>query len=109
MIHKEPYQSLDLSSQFGYVLTGVGDIGQRNRWAQSQLSKVPLYQLRQVVIDQGVPGVVGVDSFSGIAVDTLMNTLVGTRRRDIDNPAVEALAFRMRVGEIVEGGAFLGY
>jgi hypothetical protein len=38
-----------------------------------------------------------------------MNTLVGTRWRDIDNPAMEALPFRMRVGEIMEGRAFLGY
>ncbi len=38
-----------------------------------------------------------------------MNTLVGTRRRDIDDPAVEALPFGVRVGEIMEGRAFLGY
>jgi DNA-binding response OmpR family regulator len=38
-----------------------------------------------------------------------MDTLIGTRRHDIDNPAVEALPFRARVGEIMESGAFLGY
>jgi hypothetical protein len=38
-----------------------------------------------------------------------MNTLLGTRWRDIDNPAMEALSFRMRVGEIMEGRALLGY
>jgi len=54
-------------------------------------------------------GVVGVNSFPGIAVDTIMDTLVGTRWRDIDNPAMEALPLGMRVGEIVEGRAFLGY
>ena len=109
MVHKKPYQSFALSSQFRYVLTGVGDIGQGNRRAQSQLLKVLLHQLRQVVINQGIFRVVGVNSFSGIAVDTLMNTLVGTRRRDIDNPAVETLPFGVRVGEIMEGRAFLGH
>jgi hypothetical protein len=38
-----------------------------------------------------------------------MKTLVGTRRRDIDNPAMEALPFGMRVGEIMEGRALFGY
>jgi hypothetical protein len=38
-----------------------------------------------------------------------MKTLVGTRWRDIDNPAMEALPFGMRVGEIMEGRALLGY
>jgi hypothetical protein len=38
-----------------------------------------------------------------------MQTLVGTRWRDIDNPAMEALPFRMRVGKIMKGRAFLGY
>jgi len=38
-----------------------------------------------------------------------MQTLIWTRWRDIDNPAMEALPFRMRVGEIMEGRAFLGY
>ena len=38
-----------------------------------------------------------------------MQTLVGTRWRDIDNPAMEALPFGMRVGEIMEGRALLGY
>jgi hypothetical protein len=60
-------------------------------------------------MNQGILGVVGVNSFPGIAVDAIMNTLVGTRWRDIDNAAMEALPFRMRVGEIMEGRAFLGY
>ena len=38
-----------------------------------------------------------------------MKTLVGTRWRDIDNPAMEALPLGMGVGEIVEGRALLGY
>jgi len=38
-----------------------------------------------------------------------MKALVGTRWRDIDNPAVEALPFRAGIGEIMEGRAFLGY
>ena len=38
-----------------------------------------------------------------------MKALVGPRWRDIDNPAMEALSFGMRVGEIMEGRAFLGY
>ncbi|MGY5856453.1 MAG: hypothetical protein RTS72_07610, partial [Candidatus Thorarchaeota archaeon] len=65
--------------------------------------------LRQVAINQGILAVVGVNSFPGIAVDTIMQTLVGTRRSDIDNPAMEALSFRMRVREIMKGRAFLGY
>jgi len=63
----------------------------------------------QVVVNQGILGVIGVNSFSGVAVDTIMKTLVGPRWRDIDNPAMEALSFGMRVGEIMEGRAFLGY
>jgi hypothetical protein len=38
-----------------------------------------------------------------------MNALIWTRWRDIDNPAMEALPFGMRVGEIMEGRASLGY
>jgi len=38
-----------------------------------------------------------------------MQTLVGTGRRNIDDPAMEALPLRMRVREIMEGRAFLGY
>jgi hypothetical protein len=38
-----------------------------------------------------------------------MQALVGTRWRDIDNPAMEAFPFRMRVGEIMKRRAFLGY
>jgi hypothetical protein len=38
-----------------------------------------------------------------------MQALVGACWRDIDNPAMQALPLRMRVGEIVEGRAFLGY
>jgi hypothetical protein len=38
-----------------------------------------------------------------------MQTLVGPRWRDIDNPAVEALPLGMGVGEIMEGRAFLVY
>jgi hypothetical protein len=71
--------------------------------------QVSFHQLRQVAINQGILGVVGVNSFSGIAVYTIMQTLVGTWRRDIDNPAMEALPFRMRVGEIMESRPFLGY
>ena len=60
-------------------------------------------------MNQGILGVVGVNSFPGIAVDTIVQTLVGTRWRDIDNPAMEALPFGMGIGEIMEGRAFLGY
>jgi hypothetical protein len=38
-----------------------------------------------------------------------MQTLVWTRWRDINNPAMEAFSFWTRVGEIMEGRAFLGY
>jgi hypothetical protein len=38
-----------------------------------------------------------------------VNTLVWTRWRDIDNPAMEALPVAMRVGKIMKSRAFLGY
>jgi hypothetical protein len=38
-----------------------------------------------------------------------MQTLVETRWRNIDNPAMKTLPFGMTVGEIMKGRAFLAY